>query len=136
VNKPNPFADLDALRRESAEAFRLDEVRGEPGDESEPRKRKRKAEWERRYVRVPWVWVERLQKAKRASTWRMATLLLYERWRNGGQPIVLSNILAQQHAGLSRFAKHRALANLERMGLVEVGRRRGRSPRVVLKEAG
>jgi hypothetical protein len=133
MTKPNPFADLDALRRESGEVFHLDAQRDSPDVEPEPPKRKQKPGWERHYAKVPWAWIKRLHGTS-GSTWELAMLLLYEQWRNGGQPVALSNILARQHAQLSRFAKHRALANLERIGLVEVRRRRGRSPRVVLKE--
>jgi hypothetical protein len=36
MNKPNPFADLDGLRR-ATEALHLDEVQGKPADTPRPR---------------------------------------------------------------------------------------------------
>jgi hypothetical protein len=44
---------------------------------------------------VPWSWVERLQKAKRVSSSRLALVLVYEHWRTGGRPLVLSNVALQ-----------------------------------------
>jgi hypothetical protein len=81
---------------------------------------------------VPWSWVERLQLAKRVSTYKLAHLLLYEGWKNGGKHLVLSNVLAAE-AGLCRQAKWRGLAELEELGLVRLERRKGRAPRIVLE---
>jgi len=96
----------------------------------------------RQHVRVPWQWVDKLQSAKRVSTWRLAMTLLYEHWRiallkkKGRVPksenIRLSNILAKD-AGLSRRSKSRSLDELEGLGLLEVTRRLRASPRIVLK---
>jgi hypothetical protein len=94
--------------------------------------RKQRKAWRREYVRVPWAWVERLQAARRVSTYRLALLLLYEHWRTGGQPVVLSNIWSQAE-GLSPRSKWNALAELERNGLVEVKRHRRRAPRATLQ---
>ena len=51
--------------------------------------------WRGQFVRVPWSWVERLQKAKRVSLSRLALVLVYEHWRTGGRPLVLSNVALQ-----------------------------------------
>jgi hypothetical protein len=84
-------------------------------------------------VLVPWKWVERLRDAKRpGSTYALALLLLYEHWRHGGRPIVLSNILAAD-VGLSQRSKWNAILELERLGLIQVDRRPRKSPRVIVK---
>lgn len=88
--------------------------------------------WRRHYVQVPWPWVERLKAAKRISTYRLALSLVYASWRNGGRPIVLSNVMAEEE-GLSRRSKWRALAELEYLGLVEVRRRPRQAPRLVMR---
>jgi hypothetical protein len=89
--------------------------------------------WQRYYVRVPWPWVERLQSAKRISTYTLALLLLYENWKSGGRTLVLSNLLAAE-VGLCRQAKWRGLRELERLGLVRVEQRKGRAPRIVMEQ--
>lgn len=88
--------------------------------------------WRRQYVQFPWEWVERLQAAKRISTYRLALVLVYESWRLGGRPITLSNVAALAE-GLSPRSKWRALAELEQLGLIKVERRRRHAPRVSLR---
>jgi hypothetical protein len=88
--------------------------------------------WHRHYVQFPWVWVERLQAVRSGSTYRLALLLVYEHWRTGGQPIVLSNVLATAE-GLPRRTKWRALTELEDLGLLQVERQRRKAPRVILQ---
>jgi hypothetical protein len=112
----DPF-DLDLLRVDPAQ------FKGKPG---KPTKK-----WRRQYVQLPWTWIERLQAAKRVSTWRLAVWIIYEHWRSGGQPVVLSNVLSKAE-GLSRRSKWRALAELESLGLVQVKRHPGRAPRLTL----
>jgi hypothetical protein len=94
----------------------------------EPPKRKT---WRRHYVQVPWLWVERLQPAKRISTYKLAHLLLYEHWKRGGRPLVLSNVLAAE-MGLCRQAKWRGLRELEGLGLIRLERRKGRAPLIII----
>jgi hypothetical protein len=124
VNKQNPFADLEALRR-ATEAFHLDEPRS-------PHRRKQHPTWQRYYIMLPWTWVDRLQKARGVSTWRVAVLLLYEHWRRDGQPIVVSNVLTQD-LGVPRRSKARALVELQALDLIVLDRGRGKSPRATLK---
>jgi hypothetical protein len=114
------------------DAFNLDALRLKPTEVARPGRPKK---WRRFYVQVPWPWVERLQSARRVSTWRLALLLLYESWRSGGQPIVLSNSLAVAE-GVSRRSKWRALEELETLGLIQVQRRRRQSPRLILQHLG
>jgi hypothetical protein len=129
MSKKNPFADLVSLCRE-------DNVGGQQlGQEAIELKQevaKPRSKWRREFVRVPWEWVERLQAAKRISSWRLAVLLLYEHWRIGGRDIAVSNILARD-IGLSCRSKSRGLNELESLGLIEVRRRRRTAPRVALK---
>jgi hypothetical protein len=113
--------------------FDLGALRVDPADPRFQRKPGKGKKWRRRYVQFPWAWVERLQAAKRISTYRLALLLVYESWRSGGKPIVLSNVLSTAE-GLSRRSKWRALAELKALGLVEIERQRRRSPRVVLRK--
>jgi hypothetical protein len=110
--------------------FDLGRLRMEP---AVPQFRKvgKQKKWRRQYVQFPWAWVERLQVVKRISTYRLALLLVYEHWRTGGRPIVLSNALVMAE-GVSRRTKWNALVELERLGLVRVERRSRRSPRLVL----
>jgi hypothetical protein len=109
-----------------ADPFDLKRLRVNPADlQRKPKPKK----WRREYVRVPWEWVERLQSSRRVSTYRLALLLLYEFWRTGGRPVVLSNASVQA-GGLPRRSKWRALAELEGLGLVRVERASRKSPRV------
>jgi hypothetical protein len=101
--------------------------------QSQAKPRRKLKKWQRRYVQVPWSWVERLQSAKRISTYRLALLLLYEGWKNGGKPLALSNVLAAE-AGLSRQTKWLGLVELEKLGLVRIERRQVRAPRLILKQ--
>jgi hypothetical protein len=111
--------------------FDLDTVRVNSADPRFQRKPGKPKNWRRQYIQFPWAWVERLQAAKRVSTYRLALLLVYEHWRTGGRPIVLSNLASRQE-GLSRWSKWNALAELEELGLVRVERRPSKSPRVVV----
>ena len=129
MSKKNPFADLESLGRENnmggqqfvQEAAELEQEVAKP-----------RSKWRREFVRVPWEWAERLQAAKRISSWRLAVLLLYEHWRTGGRDITLSNVLARD-IGLSCRSKSRGLNELEKLDLIEVRRRRRTAPRVALK---
>ena len=106
--------------------FDLERLRVNPADlQRKPKPKK----WRREYVRVPWEWVERLQSSRRVSTYRLALLLLYEFWRTGERPVVLSNISALPE-GLSRRSKWNALTELEGLGLIRVERTSRKSPRV------
>jgi hypothetical protein len=115
----NPFEDLDALRRV------------DPADPRGQRRPPKTRKWRRQYVQFPWPWIERLQAAKRVSTYRLALALVYENWRTGGRAIVLTNALAMAE-GVSKRTKWNALIELERLGLVRVERRSRKSPRLHL----
>ena len=82
---------------------------------------KPKEKWRRRFIKVPWSWVDRLKTANRGTTCRLALLLIYEHWRVGGRVIRLTNA-ALAEVGVSRRAKGPALNELERVGLIRVER--------------
>jgi len=113
--------------------FAVEDLRVDPSDSTLVSKaaRPRKAKWERKFIQFPWLWVERLETTNRGSTYRLALLLLYEYWRNGGRPIKLSNAKLANN-GLTRKSKWRALLELERFGLVKVERRPRKSPLITL----
>jgi hypothetical protein len=112
--------------------FDLGALRIDPADPNlRPKGATRKARWRKQFVRVPWVWVNRLKDARHIGTYRVALHLLYEHWRNGGRSVVLPNG-ALKETGVSRWAKWDALRELERLGLVAVERRPRKSPLVIL----
>ena len=87
--------------------------------------------WQRLYTLVPREWELRLLRAKRIATYRLAIELLYLHWYGKGKPITVSSKVVAA-AGVSVRSKWRALAELERLGLIEVDRSPRRSPRVIL----
>jgi hypothetical protein len=114
---------------EDPNLFDLATLRVDPERVRQPARPKK---WRRQFVRVPWHWVERLQETRRVSTYRLTLLLLYEHWRMGGRPVLLSNIgLADERIG--RRSKWRALAELEQLGLIELKRRRRHAPRAIVR---
>jgi hypothetical protein len=86
-------------------------------------------EQRRHFVRVPWPWVERLRDARYIATCRVALYVLYQHWKGGGAPVVLSNTAMVQE-GVTRWSKWHALGELEELGLTTVEKRERRSPRV------
>ena len=108
----------------------VEKLRVDPEFEQQARKSKRKG-WQRLCTVVPRAWELRLLEAKRVSTYRLAIELLYLHWYNNGKPVTVSSKVAQA-AKISVRSKWEALAELERLGLIEVDRRPRKSPRVVL----
>jgi hypothetical protein len=93
-----------------------------------PRKIQKRRE---QFVKVPWIWIDRLAKTSSANTYRVVLHLLYEHWRHNAQPFPLPNGMLEM-GGITRFAKWRALAELEQLGLVSVEKRSRRSPKVTV----
>jgi hypothetical protein len=89
--------------------------------------RKRQQHW----VRVPWLWIERLEGVRSGHTYRLALVLLYLHWKGNGEPIKLPNGMLSLD-GISRQVKWCCLARLEQLGLVVVERRFRKSPIVKL----
>jgi hypothetical protein len=108
----------------------LGALRIDPADPNlRPKGATRKAKWQKKFVHVPWAWVDRLREARYIGTYRVALHLLYEHWRNGGRSVVFPNG-ASKEAGVSRRVKWHALRELERLGLVAIERRQRKSPLV------
>jgi hypothetical protein len=78
------------------------------------------------FIMVPFDWYERLAGAS-GSTYAVALYLLYLRWKERGSEIRLPNGMLKND-GVSRFAKWRALTELERRGLIAIERRAKKSP--------
>jgi hypothetical protein len=96
--------------------------------EQQARKSKRKG-WQRHCTVVPREWELRLLEAKRISTYRLAHEILYLHWYGKGKPVTVSGKVARA-VKISARSKWEALAELERLGLIEVDRKPRRSPRV------
>jgi hypothetical protein len=84
----------------------------------------------REFIKVPLTWAERLG-GTRGQTAVVALHLLHQAWRNRGGAFTLANG-ALKAKGVGRDAKRRALAELERHGLISVERRPKKSPRVTV----
>jgi hypothetical protein len=105
---------------------------------AKPKSRRSKKEgkgWQRFYTTVPRAWELRLQRARSASTYRLALELLYLWWRGKGKSAVIVSGAVAKAAGLSARSKSRALAELGRLDLARVIREPRKSPRVTLKHA-
>jgi hypothetical protein len=81
------------------------------------------------FIKVPMQWKENLGAKPRArgTTYDVALHLLHLHWKNHGKPFKLPNGLLR-YDGISRFAKWRALMDLERRGLIRIERRPRRTP--------
>jgi hypothetical protein len=93
----------------------------------EPRKLEKRR---KHFVKLPWTWAEALSGAS-GKTWELVVQLLYLHWKGKGAPIKLANGMLEND-GIDRFAKWRALKELERRGLVTIERRHARSPLITL----
>jgi hypothetical protein len=113
------------MKRDPFDEFR--EFRSAVGLVAEKTKHRRQ-----QFVKFPNSWVERLQTARRVSTYRLALFLLHRHWKWGGKPVRVSNI-AVGWVGLSdKNKKLGALRELESLGLIRVTRRPHRSAEVEL----
>jgi hypothetical protein len=78
------------------------------------------------FIQVPFEWLERLNGAG-GQVYALALHLLYLHWKAKGAPVKLANGMLKID-GISRQSKWRALAELERRGLISIGRRPKKSP--------
>jgi hypothetical protein len=83
------------------------------------------------FVRFPLSWVDRLRAAHHTATYRVALHLLFQCWKSNTRTVSLSN-MALTAAGVSRGQKWRALVELERLGLILVGRHPRKSPTITV----
>jgi hypothetical protein len=109
----DPF-DLKTLRLDQ------DQVGERPAVPTKLRRR-------RHFVTLPMAWYERMRAVRSPQTYRVAWYLLYLHWKGGGEPITLANGMLEAD-GVDRFAKWRALSELEHLGLIMVERRPRKSP--------
>jgi hypothetical protein len=81
------------------------------------------------FVLMPMWWYERLKNPPVATgiTCLVALHLLHLNWKNHGKQFKLPNGMLE-YDGISRQSKWRALADLERRGLIAVQRRPSKSP--------
>jgi hypothetical protein len=73
-----------------------------------PAKRKR---FTADFVKLPMVWVKRLEAAKLTTTYRLAIFLQYRNWRRPGEPITVSNVAVNEW-GVERRSKYLALTRI------------------------
>jgi hypothetical protein len=78
------------------------------------------------FIQVPFDWLERLKGAN-GRVYALALHLQYLRWRHQGQSFKLPNGMLKID-GIDRFAKWRALRELERRGLISIECRPKKSP--------
>lgn len=123
IEDPDPHADLKQHRL-TPEMQAMIETRV-------ARVPKKLQKRQQHFVKVPWTWIERLQGVKTVRTYRLALVLLYLHWKGRGGSIKLANGMLRLD-GISRNSKWRALADLERLGLIVVERRPSKSPIVRL----
>jgi hypothetical protein len=117
----DPFPDLHELIPPSELVARIQAHQRERAeDRPAPAKRARD------FVQVPRRWARALEGAP-SQTWQLAMLLLHLRWKEHGRPIRLSN-KAFWAMPIPRRSKWRALADLEKRGLVLVERRPRKAP--------
>ena len=112
------------------EKFKLPQEEAEPHKARAAANAKTSALAKRRkkqFIMVPLTWWDQLQTVKRAGTLKVALYLLFQHWKGNKRPVRLSNI-AMTEAGVSRWQKWRALAELERLKLIKVKRRSRKSP--------
>jgi hypothetical protein len=115
------------------DAFDVEKLRLRPEDAKDftgkvtPRPARRRTD----FTIIPRAWSDRLDAARHTSTFKIALRLLHQHWKNGGQPIKLTNV-ALTNAGVSRRQKWRGLPELKQLGLIKIERRRRKSPLVTL----
>ena len=88
-----------------------------------------------KFTKFPDVWEYHLARVDAgAATYRVALYLLRESWRSDNPRVRLANGVMKGRS-VSRWAKHRALNQLGRAGLISVAYGQGKSPVVTVKFA-
>jgi hypothetical protein len=119
-NKDDPF-DLDNLRLTPAAAAAMGRVAAAKQARATPKRQ------QQQFVMVPWSWIKRLKGARRPASHMVGYLILYQHWKTKGQPVPVSTV-ALRPLGVTRWAKWRALKELEQLGLIRVQNSPGRAP--------
>ena len=81
---------------------------------------------QKEFVMMPIAWDDRLTGCT-GHTYKIAIRLLYLHWKRDRKPFKLPNGVLR-YDGIGRYAKYRALAKLEQLGLITVERRPKKSP--------
>jgi hypothetical protein len=92
---------------------------------------KKERERRKRFVQVPWGWIEKLA-GTGGHVHQVALHLLYLDWEGNGAPVKLPNGYLDM-CGVPRECKRRALKVLEDLRLITVERQPRKSPVVTLK---
>ena len=117
------------MKDDSEDLYDLNKLRLDPAKFSTPyipaKIRKRREQ----FVMMPMWWYETLANPvpKGQATVLIAIYLLHLHWKHRGKPFKLANGMLE-YDGVSRYAKWRALKELERRSLVIVERRLKKSP--------
>jgi hypothetical protein len=90
-----------------------------------------KARRKETFVKVPLWWFEQATRATRSPQAFVAVWLLHRSWKAKSPTFPVSNSQLGDR-GADRQIKRRALANLEKAGLITIERHNGRAPRVTL----
>jgi hypothetical protein len=83
------------------------------------------------FARVPLRWAADVAKATNSPGYMVFVLLAYLAWKNKGRAFILSNDRLRRYE-VSREVKYRALARLEKAGVIRVQRRGLRAPLITL----
>jgi hypothetical protein len=86
----------------------------------------------RDFVKVTSNQFDRLTKTTNVAAWKIFLRLLFINRYSPGKTIRLANVALGQ-IGVSRHAKYRALPELERLGLIEIRKRKHKSPEIVIQ---
>jgi hypothetical protein len=106
------------------------ELQRRTGKPSAPR-RHGKARRKETFVKVPLWWFEQATRATRSPQAFVAVWLLHRFWKAKSPTFPVSNSQLGER-GADRQIKRRALANLEKAGLITIERHNGRAPRITL----
>ena len=124
IEDDDPYADLKRHRMTPELQQIVDRAR------AEKKQRKTKTVKPAVFIKVPWSWFERLTRARHASTYHMALLILHMHWRKKVRTFPLPN--GQLDGRTGRWGKYTGLAEMEQLGLIQQERRRKKSPLVTV----
>ena len=86
---------------------------------------------ETQFAPVPLEWAAKVAKRTRSPAFAVKIALTYMAWKAGGPTFPLTNTLLDR-LGVNRENKRRALANLEKNGIIQLERRGRRAPIVTM----
>jgi hypothetical protein len=122
--KNDPF-DLENLRLTPEFAATMGRAAAVKHEKARPKRSREQ------FVMVPLAWVERLKGAEGSAIFFVAIHILLQHWKTNGKPVPVSTRTLKS-LGVSRWAKWRALRELEMRGLIRIKTRHKRSPLAVV----